>query len=213
MSKSGSTSPTRVLVLGIDAASPVLLERWIADGTLPNIAALVKRGLSSRVQSVDGFFIGSTWPSGYTGTTPASHGVHYLLELVRGSYELRHSVDGAFVRRPAFWRALSDAGKRVAILDVPLTRLETDLNGVQIVEWGGHDSIYGFRTSPDSLAAEVLSRYGAHPVGSTCDAEGRTTADYGDFVRRLELGAERKGALSRELLAQGNWDLFMQVFT
>lgn len=208
-----TATPTRVLVLGIDAASPVLLERWIADGTLPNLAALVQRGLSSRVRSVDGFFIGSTWPSVYTGTTPANHGVHYLLELQRGTYELRHSVDGAFVRRPAFWRALSDAGKRVAILDVPLSRLEQNLNGVQIVEWGGHDSIYGFSASPESLATHIHEQFGPHPVGSTCDAENRTTGDYADFVRRLELGAERKGVLSRELLSQGNWDLFMQVFT
>lgn len=213
MNETTTGYPTRVLVLGIDAASPVLLERWIADGTLPNLAALVQRGLSSRVQSVDGFFIGSTWPSVYTGTTPASHGVHYLLELQRGSYELRHSVDGAFVRRPAFWRALSDAGRRVAILDVPLSRLEQNLNGVQIVEWGGHDSIFGFRASPESLAAKILDRFGPHPVGSTCDADNRTTADYNDFVRRLELGAERKGTLSRELLSEGRWDLFMQVFT
>ncbi|MBC8087441.1 MAG: alkaline phosphatase family protein [Phycisphaerae bacterium] len=213
MSTSNRAPLARLIVLGIDAASPDLLERWIADGSLPNLAALVRRGTVSLLRGVEGFFVGSTWPSMYTGTNPAEHSVHYLLEMVRGTYELRESVKGAFVRRPAFWRALSDAGKRVAILDVPLTRLEEELNGVQVVEWGGHDSIFGFRAFPAALEAEILERFGTHPVGSSCDAENRTSADYADFAKRLEQGAARKGELSRHILAGGGWDLFMQVFT
>jgi len=185
----------------------------MADGSLPNLVALVARGASSRLKGVEGFFIGSTWPSMYTGTNPAEHGVHYLLELVRGTYALRESVHGDFVQRPAFWRALSDAGQRVAILDVPLTRLERELNGVQIVEWGGHDSLFGFRTRPPTLEREILERFGPHPVGSTCDATNRSPADYAEFAARLERGAASKGQLSRHILAQGGWDLFMQVFT
>lgn len=213
MSQPPPTPLARVIVLGIDAASPELLERWIADGSLPNLAALVARGASSRLKGVEGFFIGSTWPSMYTGTNPAEHSVHYLLELVRGSYDLRPSADGAFVRRPAFWRALSEAGKRIAILDVPLTRLEPEMNGVQVVEWGGHDSIFGFRTFPSTLEADLLKRFGPHPVGASCDASNRSPTDYADFVARLELGAARKGAMTRYMLASGGWDLFMQVFT
>lgn len=213
MSEARTSPPAKLVVIGIDAASPVLLERWMKEGALPNLAALVSRGVSSEMKGVEGFFIGSTWASMYTGTNPAEHGVHYLLELVRGTYELRESVDGLFVQRPPFWRALSDAGKRVAILDVPLTRLEPQLNGVQTVEWGGHDSIFGFRASPSSLADHILKKFGPHPVGSSCDADNRSAQDYADFANRLELGARLKGELSREILSEGNWDLFMQVFT
>lgn len=213
MSESGTRPLAKLMVIGIDAASPALIERWMKDGALPNLAALVSRGVSSEMKGVEGFFIGSTWASMYTGTNPAEHSVHYLLELVRGTYELRESADGLFVQRPPFWRALSDAGKRVAILDVPLTRLEPQLNGVQTVEWGGHDSIFGFRTFPPSLAERILEKFGPHPVGSTCDADNRSAHDYAEFADRLERGARLKGELSREILAEGNWDFFMQVFT
>lgn len=213
MTPSAAPAPPRLLVLGIDAASPELLDRWIADGTLPNLAALAARGVTGRMRGIEGFFIGSTWPSMYTGTNPAKHGVHYLLELVPGSYELRRSADATFVRRPPFWRALSDAGQRVAILDVPLTRIGAGLNGLQLVEWGGHDSIYGFRASSDALAADVLARYGPHPVGASCDADRRGAADYASFVERLEAGARLKGALTLDVMARDEWDLVMQVFT
>ncbi|MDF2771163.1 MAG: type phosphodiesterase/nucleotide pyrophosphatase, partial [Geminicoccaceae bacterium] len=207
------TAPTRLLVLGIDAASPDLLDAWIADGTLPNLRALAGRGVAGRTRGIEGFHIGSTWPSLYTGTDPSHHGVHYLVQLVPGTYRLERSATAEFVRGEPFWRALSDAGQRVAVLDVPLSRLDPGLNGVHVVEWGGHDSIYGFQCSPADLGADLAARYGTHPVGGTCDAIRRSAGDYGLFLDRLELGVTTKLAWTKELLARGGWDLFMQVFT
>ncbi|MEJ7812385.1 MAG: alkaline phosphatase family protein [Gemmatimonadaceae bacterium] len=205
--------PTRLLLLGIDAASPTLLEEWIDDGTMPNLRALTERGLAGATLGVEGFFVGSTWPSLYTGTSPARHGVHYLLQIVPGTYRLQHVAHAEFVRRPPFWRELSRMGQRVAVLDVPLTRLEPELNGVQVVEWGGHDALYGLHTSPPELAAQLRVRFGTHPAGPSCDRERRSVEDFRAFVEALEAGARRKGEWTCELLARGGWDLFMQVFT
>ncbi|AHG89957.1 type I phosphodiesterase/nucleotide pyrophosphatase [Gemmatirosa kalamazoonensis] len=213
MTRDTERPPARLVVLGVDAASPELLDRWIGDGTLPNLRALAERGLVARTRGVEGFFIGSTWPSAYTGTSPAKHGVHYLLQLVPGTYALHRVADAAFVTREPFWRAVSRAGMRVAVLDVPLTRLDESLNGVQVVEWGGHDALYGFRTHPRELARELTSRHGSHPLGPSCDGARRSADDYAALVERLTLGARRKGEWTRELLARGGWDLFVQVFT
>ena len=207
------TGPTRLLVLGIDAASPDLLDAWIADGTLPNLRALASRGVVGRTRGVDGFHIGSTWPSLYTGTDPSHHGVHYLVQLVPGTYQLRYSATDEFVRGEPFWRTLSNAGQRVAVLDVPLSRLDTDLNGVHVVEWGGHDSVYGFQCAPGDYGRDLAARYGTHPLGGSCDAIRRSAEDYGAFLDRLEVGVTKKLAWTKELLARRGWDLFMQVFT
>ena len=207
------TAPARLVMLGIDAANPDLLEEWASDGTLPNLGALIARGTAGRTTGVSGFFVGSTWPSLYTGTNPANHGVHYLLQLVPGSYRLHWVAEAEFVRRPAFWTTLSGAGQRVAVLDVPLTRLERTLNGVQVVEWGGHDSLYGFQTAPDELADELRERHGSHPLGGSCDRSNRSAQEYADFVAALEEGARRKALWTRTLLERGGWDLFIQVFT
>jgi predicted AlkP superfamily phosphohydrolase/phosphomutase len=208
-----SASPTRLLVIGIDAASPDLLDAWTADGTLPALAALSKRGLVARTRGIEGFFVGSTWASLYTGTNPAQHGLHYQMQLVPGSYRLEDRAAGAFVERDPFWRVLSGAGKRVAVLDVPLSRIEREINGVQVVEWGGHDAFFGHSTLPPELASHIETRFGRHPAGASCDAVRRSAEEYRDFISKLESGVQRKGAWSAELLARGGWDLFMQVFT
>ncbi|MGH7633120.1 MAG: alkaline phosphatase family protein, partial [Gemmatimonadaceae bacterium] len=165
-----SRAPTRLLVIGIDAASPELLDAWTADGTLPNLARLAARGLTGRTRGIEGFFVGSTWPSLYTGTSPARHGLHYQIQLVPGSYRLEDRTRGTFVEGDPFWRVLSRAGRRVAVLDVPLSRLEPDLNGVQVVEWGAHDAFFGFATTPPDLGRQIEAQAGRHPAGTSCDA-------------------------------------------
>jgi predicted AlkP superfamily phosphohydrolase/phosphomutase len=205
--------PARVLALGIDAASADLVERWSEDGTMPTLGALRSKALSARVQGVEGFFVGSTWPSFATGLTPAGHGLHYLRQLEVGSYRFYRPAERELIDGEPFWRALSRAGRRVAVLDVPLSRLDRSLNGIQTVEWGGHDVISGFAASPPELATEIERRYGAYPLSVACDRIGRTAAGYRQFVETLVRGVERKATLTADLLARGPWDFFIQVFT
>jgi predicted AlkP superfamily phosphohydrolase/phosphomutase len=203
----------RVLVLGIDAGSRQAIETWAADGTLPNIRALLARGVVGHTHSVEGFFVGSTWPSFYTGASPAEHGIHSLVQLRPGTYQLDRCYTGDSVKREPFWNHLSRVGRRVAILDVPLSGVSSGLNGIQMVEWGSHDANYGFQTWPRGLARQVRWRFGRHPLTESCDVAGRSPAAFVEFTRRLVQGVRTKGALTRHYLAGGDWDLFVQVFT
>ena len=209
-----AAAPARVLVLAIDAANPHLLQQWAHDGTLPHIGALMSRGLTGRTRSVPGFYVGSTWPSFYTGVTPARHGFHYLTQLKRGTYDFYRPADHGLVKKcEPFWMKLSDSGCRVAILDVPLSRVaDRPLNGVQVVEWGSHDAVFGFGATPLRAAEEIRSRF-VYPVRGACDGERKTSADYRAFTDGLVRAVRAKTELTRYFLAQGGWDFFMQVFT
>lgn len=203
----------RLLILGIDAANPELVERWAADGRLPHLARLIHEGLSGRVAGLRGFYVGSTWPSFYTGLGPGHHGHHSLLQLRPGGYEYRAMAAAGVVQNEPFWAHLGRHGRRVAILDVPLTPLCPQLNGVQTVEWGAHDALYGFRAQPLALQTEISRRFGSHPLGPDCDAERRTAEDYRGFLRRLTKGAAVKAELTLHVLGLEPWDFAMQVFT
>jgi predicted AlkP superfamily phosphohydrolase/phosphomutase len=204
---------TKLLIIGIDAASGSLVQKWASEGVLPNFGQLMRRGRSATIRGVDGFFTGSTWPSLLTGTNPAQHGIHYLAQLVPGTYRFARPHEAEYIRAPMFWETLNEAGKRLAILDVPLSKLDSSIGGIQSVEWAGHDSIFGFRTSPPQLAAEILSHHGHHPVPPVCDAVGRTPDAVRQFVDQLVQGVEAKARLTSDLLSREPWDLFLQVFT
>jgi predicted AlkP superfamily phosphohydrolase/phosphomutase len=208
-----STPPAKILVLAIDAANPALLQEWAKDGTLPNLHLLMSRGLVGNTRSIDGFYVGATWPTFYTGVTPARHGFHYLVQLKPGTYDFYRPADEGIVKSEPFWRHLSRAGRRVAILDVPLSPIDPAVNGMQIVEWGSHDAVYGFHAMPSTVADTVLARFGAHPANSSCDGVRRSAAEYQAFIDDLIRGVRAKTNLTKHFLAQGDWDFFMQVFT
>jgi predicted AlkP superfamily phosphohydrolase/phosphomutase len=200
------------LVLALDAASPTLLERWASSGELPNLRRLMAGGLTVRTRSVDGFFVGATWPSFYTGCGPATHGLYWLDRLLPGSYRMQRAVPNDFGRRPALWEVLSRAGREVLVLDVPLTRLSPGLRGSQVVEWGVHDEAFGFHTRPRGLARQLRRTVGGHPVPSSCDAR-RTPAEYRDFAASLARGAAARAEWTTRLLAERPWDFAIQVFS
>lgn len=203
---------TKILFLGFCAGERDLILKWAETGELPTIRSLLASGLSGKTMGLPGFFVGSTWESFSTGVTPAKHGIHCWEQLRTGTYEMFRCYTGENYKREPFWDNLSRAGRRVGILDVPLSAPSKDLNGIQLVEWGAHDAQYGFMTSPPSLAKEVLARFGRHPWRGNCDAE-RDADDFKTFRDGLVRGVATKTELTKHFLRQGGWDLFAQVFT
>ena len=205
----------RIVMLGIDAGSSELLLRWSADGTLPALGEIRRNSLFGRTESLPGTFVGSTWASLYTGVNPGRHGIHSLRQIEPGTYDIVDRFPGTDCREPAIWDHLSHAGRRVAILDVPLSGPGRAVNGIQTIEYGGHDAHLGFQTTPASLAEELVSKFGPptnHPVSGNCTAE-RTIAGMRIFSDKLVESAQRKADLTLDIMNREPWDLLLQVFT
>ena len=206
------TSSPKIVFLGMCAADRDLVFDWARAGVMPTMARLMDGGLVGLTQNVPLFWTQSVWPSFYTGVRPDKHGVHSWQQVRLGTYELYRAYTPECVERPPFWDILSRAGHRCAILDVPQTRPSTELNGIQLVEWGAHDANHGFKTSPPELAADVVRRFGLHPVHGLCDAN-RSPAQLIRFRDDLLRGLETKVEIGRHFLGQDRWDFFAQVFT
>ena len=205
--------PTKIVLLAMDAGDKFLLRNWARDGTLPVIQFLLSRGLVGETMSVEGLYEGSTWPSFYTGLTPARHGFHRLTQINPGTYEFYPCYPGEFIKQEPFWSRLGSAGKKVAILDIPLSGLAKALNGIQMVEWASHDGVYGFQTWPRALKRDVLKRFGKHPVKPSCDSYGRSPQDFCTFRDHLIEGVRKKCDLTIHYMNTAEWDFFAQVFT
>jgi len=204
---------TKILFLAIDAGDKFLIRNWAKDGTLPILHSLLARGLVGETTSVEGFYEGSTWPSFYTGVNPARHGFHRLTQINPGTYEFHRCYPGEFIKRESFWNLLSRAGRRVAVLDIPLSGISEGLNGIQMVEWASHDGVYGFHTWPTELKRDVVKRFGHHPVKASCDSYGRSPLDFCRFRDNLIEGVNKKCELTKHYMNQCEWDFFAQVFT
>lgn len=205
------TGSRQLLVLGLDAASPPLLRSLAADGTLPNIARLMATGLVGDTRNVEAIEA-ATWPSFFTGLNPGRHGFYWQQQLKSGTYRIRECAPADFCRKETLWETVSAAGHRVVVLDVPLSHRSTGLNGVQSVEWGGHDRVYGFQSTPRGFKETILRTAGDYPIRPRCDAARRSVSECREFADRLIQGAGQGARLARRVLADEPWDFAMHVF-
>ena len=213
------------VLVGLDAFDPGLAVELAAAGRLPTIAKLLGDGAQATVRNPYGLFVGATWPTLTTGQEAGRVGYHSWLEV--DSRTMRRELRSPERVGPAFWEAVGRGGHRVAVLDVPHRRAGGELNGVQVSEWGCHDRHWGLRSTPPELAAELVDRYGLHPVLGLDPYSDRDFAPDDHFARTalvrtaeedVELtaglldGIERKCALSVDVMGREPWDLFVAVF-
>ncbi len=196
-------------MVGLDAADPDIVLRLAATGVMPTVRDLLERGTRYDVRNPLGLFVGSVWPSMFTATAPGEHGRFAYGRLEPRSYEVRRSRFSD-LRRPPFW---SGTGMRTTMIDIPYLGDVGDPGCTQIAGWGCHDPVdppSGPIASP-GLAAAVMERVGAHPIGTACDGYGRSRA-LGPLRDGLCDGITQKGELVESILAADDWDLFAVTF-
>ncbi len=202
-----------VLFIGIDGGEPALIRRWIDDGSLPELARLCRDGISGAVETLPGFGDGATWPTLVTGVNPARHGRYFRRQLYPRSYRpMLFDID-RHLRYPPFWNQLSDAGRKVAILDIPYTPTTKHLNGLCLVDWFIHDRYGPPRGFPASFAAEVLERFGDDPIEGDSDKIGKDSDSQKWLLDRLLDRIRQKSGLVTEVLARGGHDFVATCFT
>ena len=97
----------RVLLVGLDGLDPRLVDRFVADGTMPNLARLISGGRRARIEVPEPVTSPVIWTTVATGVGPATHGVtDWVVEERPASSLMR--------RRPAFWNLAAAAHRSVA---------------------------------------------------------------------------------------------------
>ncbi len=206
------SAPTKLLVIGIDAADKDLIQQWHAEGLLPTIGGLIQDAAWGYTENPVGLYVGAVWPSFYTGVSPAEHARYCYEQLQPGSYDnfRFHPYD---VKVEPFWDLLSRAHKRVAVIDVPKTYPSKSIDGMHIVDWGAHDADFPrVVTSPPELAAEVTALFGTDHIHN-CNAYRTQPEEFVGFRDDLISRVKRKADLSAHYLNQGGWDCFVTTFS
>ncbi len=213
-----------VFVVGLDACDPAIARRLAAEGQLPVLRRLFESAARCAVRNPMGLFVGALWMTFATGLRADRHRFHCWDEIDIDTY-VRQLTSPPQDQVP-FWRTLSDAGRRIAVFDVPHSIANRPVNGFEMVEWGCHDRHFGFHTWPPQRAAEIDAAFGLHPVLGL-DAYARREFAPDDYAHRagplrtleedrilfegLRQGIRIKRRLTREVLADGEWDMVLSV--
>jgi len=201
--------PAPVLMIALDAAEPHLVEQWMNDGTLPNLKRHHARGVFTRLASTADWLAGSPWPTFYTGTTPADHGLyHYLQWQADQMRPIRPSPDWLPLR--PFWRDLSEIGHRVITIDLPMKFPPEPFNGVEIYGWATHDRLAPPASYPPSMMDWVRREFGP-PLSDEVWGSQRVKSLF-QLRDQLIRATCRVADLAKALINRETWDLFMVGF-
>jgi predicted AlkP superfamily phosphohydrolase/phosphomutase len=130
----------KLVILGFDGMDPHLLEKWMAEGKLPHIAALAKQGGFSPLQTTHSPESPTAWASFATGVNAGKHNIYdflvrdtttYLPDLGMVDFTPPKFLFNYFPRsKPiirstrggtSFWVTAGKAGVRSDMLTVPVT--------------------------------------------------------------------------------------------
>ena len=195
---------SRILVIGIDGATFDLIRPWIEQGDLPNLARLMSEGAHGLLESTLPPVTSPAWPTFATGKNPGKHGVFDFIRPLGGEFEL---VNASSLRVPTLWEMLSRAGRKVGIMNVPVTYPPKPVNGFVI---GGMLSpMAGSFTYPANILdqyADQLSPYRIAPhVQYKRGNEEAFLADLLDLV-------DRRGQYALRLMEDYPCDFWMFHF-
>ena len=211
MSKhSSSANPKqRVVVIGLDSVDPDLVKLWAKEGRLPFLRSLLDQGAWARLMSTRGMFSDSPWPTFNTGVPPSKHGFYNFQAIQNGTTDIVR-VGEHCSRFLPFWWLLRDAGKRVAVFDVPKTKPIPGIDGIQVSGWGEEYPLIEKSSLPISLVQELTDRFGRYPRPKELfDPSYRHEIKSRDI---LLANIERKLNAIQFLQEQDDWDLFVTVF-
>jgi len=201
-----------VLVIALDAAEPSLVERWMNDGTLPTLKRLRSEGAYGRLKSSAEWLAGSPWPTFYTGTSPAEHGLYETTQW-RAERMQHAQASPEWLPLCPFWRNLGKTEVRVISVDLPMTYPPEPFNGIEIRGWMTHDSIsnVGKPTSyPATEIDRIRDKFGLEPIPITGEKWGLQRIKSLLRMRdQLIQATQRMAELAKTLMIHEKWDLFM----
>lgn len=194
----------RLLVIGIDGAPFPLVQQWMASGHMPNLARLADSGSFGVLRSTIPVHSPTAWATFITGLNPGQHGVFDFVRREAGTYRLR-VVRADQYPGGSLWRLLSDQGRKVGVMNVPMTYPPEPVNGFLVSGLG----------TPD------FARYTYPPeLQETLDAQGYRVNKRFFFVRDrqdewlddITSMTDKRGETAVRLIREQPWDFFMVVF-
>lgn len=136
MSKSWAKAK-RVMMIGLDGADPVLMEKYIKEGKLQNLKKVIDMGATTGDMAMQGVVPAITppnWASLGTGAWPNTHGITCFWNHTLGNPldMLDYGWNSDLLKAETIWEAFAKNGKKSILFNYPTAWPPKTENGIYI---------------------------------------------------------------------------------
>ncbi|MBN1125884.1 MAG: alkaline phosphatase family protein [Sedimentisphaerales bacterium] len=194
----------RVLVIGLDGFTWDLGQTFISEGIMPNLKGLVEQGCHGVLKSVMPYETAPAWASFQTGCRPGKTRIFSFHSFDRSNRTVRLNRYSD-IAVPSVWELVSQAGKRVVSLNMPITYPAPPIHGILI----------------PGLLCPGITRENVHPIQAydqyihpqigykIVDTDHSGTIR--EFIERSIQVERTRCQVAKQIMKNEDWDLFSVV--
>lgn len=190
----------RIIILGIDGVPYSFLKEGIDKGTFPNIQRICKENTGlKRYNSVYPTVSSVAWTSYMTGKNPGEHNIFGFVDREVNPFRLKIPLSRDRTAK-TLWKIASEEGKKVLVMNVPLTYPPEELNGINISGFLATDIEKG--VNPSSLASYLINKNYIIDVDPRLAHTNRER-----FMKELTRALDTRVEIFHDLLTKDRYDL------
>ena len=194
------TMKRKVVVVGLDGVPHSFIQKMLQGGELPNFRSLLSVGSMAKMRSTIPCVSSVAWSSYMTGRNPGKHNIYGFVDRDPKSLDI-YIPTSKNMGCQTLWESLGQQGKRVLVINVPLTYPPRPVNGILI---GCFLCINIDKVSYPREISRTLKR-----MGYRIDADARQARENeAAFLEDLHETLRKRVEVGLYLYEKEEWDFF-----
>lgn len=204
-------SRTKVLVVGLDGGNWTGLTPLLEAGIMPNLKSLIEGGSSGILESTIPPATAPAWSSFQTGKYPNRHGIIDFFMYQPWSYVTEFTTSN-HLKGNTLWKLISDSGKRVIAVNLPMTYPPEKVNGVIIPGFDAPDTV-AHSTHPEGILETLEKKMGSYRhYRKGWNDKAFQAGGIENLIRELWAYTDTQVEVVKFLMSDSEWDVCMYHF-
>ncbi len=201
----------KTILLGLDGATFDNIKPWAEEGLMPNFKKAMEAGTWGELRSTIPPTTPPAWATTVTGKNPGKHGIYDFRESFLFDPR-RPIINSRSIRAAKLWHILNNLGKKVGVMNVPITYPPEEVDGFMISGMMTPSPDHDY-THPKSLKEEIKAAVGDYvPNIDIPQYDVEFLDDAMRFFKDMRYCFEKRRDAFFWLLENKEWDFFMPVF-
>jgi predicted AlkP superfamily phosphohydrolase/phosphomutase len=195
---------TKVLIIGLDGATPELVDRWVREEKLPSLKKMMQNGAYGKLKSTYPPISPAAWTTFATGYNPGKHGIYDFRDYDPKRYSCFADtiVDSNAFAGKSIWDLVGASGQKVGVITVPVTYPAWKVNGFMVSGYPTPDAAKSFAYPPE---------FGQCIPPLTEDSAFFKSASHSDVLKELVRITHLRADVSIAELNKDEFGLFIMV--